>query len=90
MGFQWVFKQFSMDFNQISSIFHYFQSFSCMSRRFRASFCQVALRLCLATGCGQSLRHAELLLRVGVSLAKRHKQDLRKVLEAYEEAFWLL
>lgn len=46
---------------------------------------KVALRLCLATDCGRSLRHAELLLRVGVSLAKRQKQDLRKVLDAYEE-----
>eukprot|EP00435_Cladocopium_sp_Y103_P043443 s2156_g12.t1 len=47
---------------------------------------QVSLRLCLATNCGETIRHAEILLRVGVSVSKRPGQDLDKVLEAYEEA----
>jgi len=47
---------------------------------------QVSLRLCLATNCGETIRHAEILLRVGVSTSKRSGQDLDRVLEIYEEA----
>ncbi|CAK9108947.1 Hypothetical protein SCF082_LOCUS50644 [Durusdinium trenchii] len=47
---------------------------------------KVALRLCLTTRCEQTIRHAELLLRIGVSLSKQPSQDMEKVLDVYEEA----
>lgn len=49
---------------------------------------QASLRLCLATNCGETIRHAEILLRVGVATSKRPNQEdhLDKVLKAYEEA----
>lgn len=47
---------------------------------------QVSLRLCLATNCRETIRNAEILLRVGVSVSKRPGQDIDKILEAYEEA----
>eukprot|EP00913_Durusdinium_trenchii_P034511 g32286.t1 len=46
---------------------------------------KVALRLCLTTRCEQTIRHAELLLRIGVSLSKQPNQDMEKVLDVYEE-----
>ncbi|CAE7773078.1 unnamed protein product [Symbiodinium pilosum] len=47
---------------------------------------KVSLRFCMATGCADSVRHGELLIRVGVALSKQVEQDSALIMQHYDKA----
>ncbi|CAE7548909.1 unnamed protein product [Symbiodinium natans] len=47
---------------------------------------EVSLRYCLATRCADTVRHGEVLIRVGVALSKQDKQDSALIMQYYDKA----